>query len=218
MNVALSIVLIIFGWISTGLIIGIILYWKKEQIAENKWNYLYLAFLGLFVVIDIITMVAGGTPVITASCAVYIVASLIRSDEWPNDPKFAEYIKTYIIILSVTLLPGLIMIGFSNLPILSAAQPDNYMAFALGTFFAPILIPLIIILGSDPTNRYGTIEKERIIGGLLAIAGAILGVVIGTMGFASGQYILLDVLGIMFSVTALGISVLIFLSIKLGNV
>ena len=44
------------------------------------------------------------------------------------------------------------------------------MVISMGLFFRPILIRLIIVLGSDPTNRYGNIEKERVNSGLLAIA------------------------------------------------
>jgi len=218
MNMGLTIILVIIGWISTGLIFGIILYWKKDVIPENKWNYVYLGFFGLFVVIDIVATVAGGAPSLTPSCAVYVVASLIRSDEWPNQPKYAEYIKIYIILFSISLLPGLILVGFSNLQILAAAVPDSYMAISMGLFFGPIVIPLIIVLGSDPTNRYGNIEKERVIGGLLAIAGGIIGSIIGFLCFGSGQLILLDILAIVFTIISVAVSVLIFLSIKMGNV
>ena len=177
-----------------------------------------MGFFGLFLVVDIIAIVVGGAPALAPSCAVYVVCSLIRSDEWPNEPKFAEYVKIYILVLAFTLMPGLICVGFSNIHIISAVAPDSYMAIAMGTFFGPLLIPLIIVLGSDPTNRYGNIEKERVIGGLLVIAGVIIGLIIGVMGLVSGQYVLLDTLAIVFTIAALVISVLIFLSIKLGNV
>ncbi|MHA1799293.1 MAG: hypothetical protein ACTSVY_12680 [Candidatus Helarchaeota archaeon] len=218
MLLVLSITLIIIGWISTGLTFGIIIYWKRNLILENKWNYIYLGFFGLFLVIDIFITVSGGAPSLVPSCAVYLVASQFRSDEWPSGSKLTEHVKIYIVILSISLLPSLVLIGFSNLFILTAIQPDSYMAFSMGTVTGPLIIPLIIVLGSDPTNRYGTREPERIIGGLFAILGVIIADVIGYYLLFSGLTIILDALAIVLAVVAIIVSVLIFLCIKLGNV
>ena len=172
---ALKTILIIFGWISTGLITASMLKWKLEELKENKWNMIYFGIFLFLVAMDIVINFFGSPQIFSPGLAVYMVGNLFRYEEWPNDPKFTEYHKIYILILATGLTSSLVLITFSDLAYASMGLiviPD-FMGNAIASMI-PLIMPLIIILGSDPTNRYGTREPNRIIGGLLALMGVIL--------------------------------------------
>jgi len=215
----LKTIIILLGWVSTGLITGSMLYWKFDEVKENKWNWIYLAIFGMFVVIDIIINFVGFPQMFSPGLAVYMVGNLMRHDEWPNDPKFTEYHKIYILILGATLTSSLILITFSDLTYVRMGlfEVSDFMGMAMASMTPWILPAVIILLGADPTNRYGNRDPNRIIGGLLPLLGIAIAMVIGflLMGI-NGGYIL-DIIAIVFSITALASSTLIFLAIFVGN-
>ncbi|NHI94718.1 MAG: hypothetical protein EAX96_19665 [Candidatus Lokiarchaeota archaeon] len=219
MDPILKTILIIFGWLTTGLTVGSIIYWKKEEVVENKWNMLYLGFFGLFVIIDIIINFSGNIQMFSPGLAIYMVGNLIRKDEWPNDPKFTQYYKIFILLLAATLTSSLMLITFSDLTYarMGLIEITDFSGLAIVSM-TPWIMPVLIIVISDPTNRYGNRETDRIIGGLLALLGVFLGMLIGLLLLVASAGYVLDALAIILAITALVSGTLIFMTIFLGNV
>lgn len=192
--------------------------WKLEELKENKWNMIYFGTFLFLVVMDIIINFFGSPQIFSPGLAVYMVGNLFRNDEWPNDPKFTEYHKIYILILAATLTSSLLLITFSDLAYAAMGLiiiPD-FMGVMMVSMM-PLIMPLLIILGSDPTNRYGNREPDRVIGGLLALMGVILGMIVGFLLISIKAGYILDIIAIVFSITALACTTLIFLAIFIGN-
>jgi len=127
--------------------------------------------------------------------------------------KFATYHKLYIFLLAFCLIPAMILLPATRVWSLPYDMQALQKVLTGAALF--VVIPALVLIGSDPLNRWGNRNPDRLIGAGLGFIGAILGLV---LEFVLVESVAIgEILAILFTIVSLASAVLLFLPFFLSG-
>ncbi len=207
MDTAIYVTMLILNFVAIGMIFAALVKWKKEDIKLKQ----HLLPTIIFAVADIAGIAAKlfYVPIFLPSLGVTLLCINLRVGGWPEIPKFAEYHKIYVLVLAFCLMPGLALLGITYPIYLRYIVHEGFVDITDYIFIVLFaLIPLLVILFSDPLDRKNRRDPERMIGAGISLAGAILGIV---LMFLFKEQSFGEILVFVFSIVSLAAALLLFL-------